>query len=173
MFYDGADYETDSDDSDDAREAEEAEAKRLQAHRAKLLQSSDFLGEEDDEAAAELEQPKRKAGKDKQQQKKKERSGSVKGVGTSDGGEDDGVERLSKDMSLLNDEQKLQLLISDAPELLELLSSFTASLKEIRSQIAPLLTQVRAGALPTSNGSSFLEVKFHLCAATRTRTKLP
>ena len=148
-FYDGADYEEDSDEgSDDALDAEEAEAKQMQTNRAKLLQSSDFMGEEDEDE--EALKPKRKANKKK---KKKGKAGAD---------EEEEMETLSKDMSLLNDQQKLQLLTNDAPELLELLNSFTTSLTEIRSQLAPLIQQVKEGSLPTSKGSSFLEVKFHL-----------
>jgi hypothetical protein len=66
------------------------------------------------------------------------------------------------DLSSLSDSDKLDLLVNDAPELLELLGSFKDSVTEIRGQIAPLIQQVRAGQLPTSSGSSFLEVKFHL-----------
>eukprot|EP01052_Picozoa_sp_SAG31_P000755 SAG31_NODE_22_length_33849_cov_13.713096_3_plen_247_part_00 len=160
-FYNGADYESGSDDSDEAHEAEEAEAKRLQSHRAKLLQDSDFMGdsEEDDGTTSdELRQPS----KNKNMDKKKKASRSARTAAQMGEGDDEGLERLSKDLSLLNDAEKLQLLNNDAPELLELLNSFTASLTEIRSQIAPLIQQVRSGTLPTSNGSSFLEVKFHL-----------
>eukprot|EP01051_Picozoa_sp_SAG22_P000898 SAG22_NODE_29_length_28404_cov_23.294153_19_plen_725_part_00 len=156
-FYDGADYEDASGDSDDAEydalEAEEEEAKRLQQSRAKLLQSSDFGEDEDD---ATMIMPKKKASGSSSSKKK----GGRKGRGAA-AGEDD-AETLSKDLSLLNDAEKLQLLTNDAPELLELLNSFTSSLTEIRRQIQPLVQQVKDGKLPTSKGSSFLEVKFHL-----------
>eukprot|EP01116_Phalansterium_solitarium_P021307 TRINITY_DN6573_c0_g1_i3.p1 TRINITY_DN6573_c0_g1~~TRINITY_DN6573_c0_g1_i3.p1 ORF type:complete len:424 (-),score=177.54 TRINITY_DN6573_c0_g1_i3:760-2031(-) len=52
--------------------------------------------------------------------------------------------------------------MNESPELLDLLEEFKTSLVQVRDRIQPILDKVRAGQLPTSNGMSYLEVKFHL-----------
>ena len=161
-FYDGEDADSSDSEGEDGADAlveEEAEARRLQRQRSQKLHADDFgdVGDDDDEptlgAAAA-------AAGGKKSKKKKQKKGGNDGLAELE--DDAEVEELSKDLSAMSREEKLKVLISDAPELIELLSGFKESVGQIRSQIAPLIQQVKDGKLPTSSGSSFLEVKFHL-----------
>merc|ERR1711879_132266 len=52
--------------------------------------------------------------------------------------------------------------MGDSPELLGLLKDFEGKLAELKNNVQPLLTEVVKSELPTSDGISFLEAKFHL-----------
>jgi len=56
----------------------------------------------------------------------------------------------------------LEIVQLESPELASLLAEFKERLNELRTQVQPLLQQVQSAQLPTSNGISLLEVKFHL-----------
>jgi len=71
------------------------------------------------------------------------------------------IERISN-IGAMPVEEKLKLLQEDSPELLKLLSEFKDKLREIKDVIEPILKQVKEGALPTSKGISFLELKHQL-----------
>ena len=86
-FYDGAEYEEDTDE--DAADAEEEEVKRLQEKRAQLLQTSDFG--EDEETMAEAGSAAKKKKKTKTK-KEAVSHGSLE--------DDADVEELSKGASL-------------------------------------------------------------------------
>ena len=157
-FYDGEEADSsDSDDADgvDALAAEEVEVLRLQKQRSQKLRADDYgdigAGEETMGAAAAAAGAKKS--------KRQGRAGAH-GMAALEEGAD--VEEVSQDLSAMSREEKLQVLMSDAPELVELLQSFKETVVQIRTQIAPLIQQVKDGKLPTSSGSSFLEAKFHL-----------
>jgi U3 small nucleolar RNA-associated protein 3 len=154
-FYSGEEADSSDSEAEDgtgALEEEAAEARRLQRQRAQKLHADDFGDfSSDEETLGAAATRGSKNGK---------KDGHNAGLG---GLEDEAeVEELSKDLSSMSREEKLQVLISDAPELVELLAGFKESVGQIRTQIAPLVQQVKDGKLPTSSGSSFLEVKFHL-----------
>ena len=155
-FYNGEEADSSDSEAEDgtnALEEGEAEARRLQRQRAQKLHADDFgdFGSEDEETLGAAAT---------RGSKKTKKDGHHDGLG---GLEDEAdVEELSKDLSSMSREEKLQVLINDAPELVELLAGFKESVGQIRTQIAPLVQQVKDGKLPTSSGSSFLEVKFHL-----------
>lgn len=69
---------------------------------------------------------------------------------------------VAKHSTGLSQQEKLEILINDAPELLKLLESFKEKITELTEKIDPLLKQVESKALPTSQGLSYLQVKFHL-----------
>ncbi|GJP67670.1 hypothetical protein CLOP_g24463 [Closterium sp. NIES-67] len=72
------------------------------------------------------------------------------------------VERVVKDVSLLTKEEQMAALMSDAPELVGLLSDLKTTLKELNTKVLPLLQQVREGEYATENGVSYLEAKHGL-----------
>lgn len=75
-------------------------------------------------------------------------------AGNDDGGDDD--EMTSE--SFLE-----SLALRQAPELVSVLTDLKTKVKELRrTGVRPLLGQLRAGALPTAEGMSFLELKSHL-----------
>ena len=51
------------------------------------------------------------------------------------------------------------MVLSDAPELLSLLSELRASLAEVRGRVGPLLREVSGSGLVTAAGLSYLEAK--------------
>ncbi|CAI5468488.1 unnamed protein product [Closterium sp. Yama58-4] len=67
-----------------------------------------------------------------------------------------------KDASLLTKEEQMAALMSDAPELVGLLSDLKTTLKELNTKVLPLLQQVREGEYATENGVSYLEAKHGL-----------
>ena len=66
------------------------------------------------------------------------------------------VEEVSQDLSAMSREEKLQVLMSDAPELVELLQSFKETVVQIRTQIAPLIPS--DVALPIVHASQVVEM---------------
>lgn len=50
------------------------------------------------------------------------------------------VERVSKDIAGLSAEEKLEIISVESPEFTILLSEFGKSLKEIKSQLQPIIT---------------------------------
>jgi U3 small nucleolar RNA-associated protein 3 len=164
-FYSGEEADSSDSDAEDGTDAlaeEEAEARRLQRQRSQKLHTDDFgdvSGSDDEETLGATAASGGKKSKRQSQGKQRKKAGAD-GLGSLEDGAE--VEELSKDLSSMSREEKLQVLISDAPELVELLSGFKDSVGQIRTQIAPLIQQVKDGKLPTSSGSSFLEVKFHL-----------
>jgi U3 small nucleolar RNA-associated protein 3 len=78
------------------------------------------------------------------------------------GGADAEVERVSKDVSKLSSDEKLELVRRDAPELLALVEELKQKTREVREKLAPLLERARQkGAAETAKGVSLLEVKYH------------
>lgn len=73
------------------------------------------------------------------------------------------VERVTRDVSQLSKQEKLDLIQRDAPELLALLEQFKEKTNEIREKMQPMLQQLKTKQTPrTSKGLSYLEVKYHL-----------
>eukprot|EP01130_Rhizamoeba_saxonica_P009165 TRINITY_DN3724_c0_g1_i1.p1 TRINITY_DN3724_c0_g1~~TRINITY_DN3724_c0_g1_i1.p1 ORF type:complete len:585 (+),score=188.66 TRINITY_DN3724_c0_g1_i1:15-1769(+) len=73
----------------------------------------------------------------------------------------DDVQKIKKSESFSKAE-KLEIIVNDSPELLGLLDSFKTNIEELRERIQPLLQKIKNNELQTSNGVSYLEVKFHL-----------
>lgn len=123
---------------------EEAEAIRMQRQQAEDMSDDDFgLGAS---LASRL--------KPKSAQKSTKK---VKPQSTTES-----VERVAKDLSKLSKEEKLQIVLSDAPELLGLLQEMKTKIDELRMQLQPTIEKVREAELPTTSGVRYLEVKMHL-----------
>jgi hypothetical protein len=58
------------------------------------------------------------------------------------------------------EQQQLERVAAQAPELLSLLSDFKSNLATLESHIVPVLSKVKEGQLPTENGLSYLEAKY-------------
>lgn len=162
-------------DEEDARD-EEKEAMRLQRARAELLQDDDFdldvtMGDAADGTPTGEAQPtsskKSKSAKKRKRRKSRSASGddSAALAGANAGLNSvasrlDGavtVERVAKDVSGLSEDEKLQIVISDSPELLGLLEEFKRCVRVLPRQgsCATYLTVRRgAGGMP-AGASSF------------------
>jgi U3 small nucleolar RNA-associated protein 3 len=70
------------------------------------------------------------------------------------------AEKVSRDVSGLSKQERLDIIAKDSPELFALLDSLREKIAEIRERIHPLIEQVRDKKIKTSNGLSYLEVKF-------------
>lgn len=170
-FYDADTGHLEGDESEesDAEREEEEEAMRLQRKQLAGLEDDDFdagLGETLGDA---VEGKKGKKGKKGKARKSKASDASMLSAMTSDlaavSSALEGsvsVERVAKDTSALSDEDKLQIVLSDSPELISLLGDFRATIVQVRSMLQPLLDRVRSGELPTSRGINYLEVKVQL-----------
>ena len=69
---------------------------------------------------------------------------------------------MSGDSLRLSETALNGLNFADSPELLGLLEDLRSQSSDLSTQIAPILQEVEAGLLPTSDGVSYLEVKSHL-----------
>jgi hypothetical protein len=65
-------------------------------------------------------------------------------------------------MSKLSKQEKLDIIVNESPELLQLLEDFKSNVKLVREKVQPLLTRVKEGQLPTSRGSTYLEMKYRM-----------
>eukprot|EP00937_MAST-01D_sp_MAST-1D-sp2_P002259 g2259.t1 len=72
------------------------------------------------------------------------------------------VENVPRRAARMSKEDKLQIVLSDSPELVDLLQDLKEKMGEVQDQIEPLLARVGAGQLPTGGGLSYLEVKHQL-----------
>eukprot|EP01104_Vermistella_antarctica_P002715 TRINITY_DN12937_c0_g1_i1.p1 TRINITY_DN12937_c0_g1~~TRINITY_DN12937_c0_g1_i1.p1 ORF type:complete len:715 (-),score=275.79 TRINITY_DN12937_c0_g1_i1:43-2151(-) len=165
--YYGDDADVDDVDDDD----EEEEAIRLQKRRASSFRSEDFdeydssSDEDDDEDDDDAEEER----DDMASLASRGRAGSkqVKKGKRSKKDEDDNddivVKMDPKAIRNMTTEEKLDRVITDAPELLELLEDFRRHTKTMRTKLAPLLERTREMGFDRSNeGISFLEAKYQL-----------
>ncbi|CAI5496668.1 unnamed protein product [Closterium sp. Naga37s-1] len=176
---DNVDYELHMDGETGAQEEEE-EALRLQQQIAAGLRVEDYE-EEGEEEGEEGEEGGEEEGEEEEGEgeetmlEKVEKEGRKKGDKGSDKGNKGSdkalerkgrgvavVERVVKDASLLTKEEQMAALMSDAPELVGLLSDLKTTLKELNTKVLPLLQQVREGEYATENGVSYLEAKHGL-----------
>ena len=138
-YYDADNVDMEGSESESDLDAEEAEARRLQREIMGNLAEEDFrggFGHSDEDALEEEEE---------------------------EDDDDDDDARDSEDRNQSSDEEFADLRASairqDALELKALLGELRTSLSEIRSRLAPLLAELRAGKLGTQQGVSYLEAK--------------
>jgi len=67
--------------------------------------------------------------------------------------------RVPRRVDGMSDAEKRDAVASDAPELLQLLADLQGSVADVRTRVAPLLHEVRAGGLASADGLSYLEAK--------------
>ena len=134
-YYDADNVDMEGSESESDLDAEEAEARRLQREIMGNLAEEDFrggFGHSDEDSLEEDD-------------------------------DDDDDARDSEDRNQSSDEEFADLRASairqDALELKSLLGELRTSLSEIRSRLAPLLAELRAGKLGTQQGVSYLEAK--------------
>jgi U3 small nucleolar RNA-associated protein 3 len=160
---DTADIDLESDE--EAAELEEEEARRLQMERAEALDEDDvdINGMLDAVVPAKATKGKRKG------KTSKSSSGGLAaalhlagGLGGSSNADGVQLQKVQRDMQKLSKDEKLQLVIKDSPELLGLLDDLKARLNEVRMHIQPVIDRVRSGKIETSQGISFLEMKYHV-----------
>jgi len=72
------------------------------------------------------------------------------------------AEKVNRQLEDLTEQEKLDIIIAESPELLGLLEEFKEKMIEIRKHLHPTLKKLRAHKYPTDKGISFLEVKYHL-----------
>lgn len=157
-----AEFELMGSDEENVAQDEEEESSRLQKERAKELEEDDFGFDSTMEAMV--------GGGDKKGRKdSKSKKGKSAELDLDDIDFDDdmmtsngSVEKIAKDLSHLTENEKLQIVLTDSPELLGLLEEFKAKLDELRNHIQPVLKKVQENNVPTSKGISLLELKFHL-----------
>jgi hypothetical protein len=160
--------ESGDEDSEDEAVAEEAEARRLQKQKASERRDDDF----DDSFATRSSAQKTSSHSDNKGGKSltstdaglletmyKEMGQFQTSLSSSDPSFSSSTHR---DLSSLSRQEKLDLVTKDSPELLLLLDSFNAKMKEIREKLAPLIQRARDQQIPTSKGISYLETKYHL-----------
>merc|ERR1711943_83658 len=158
--YHGADVKTNRETYESAIQEEE-EAKYLQEQQVANLEEGDFaIDDEDDGSDSEDEYWDEAEQKERFQQAAK----SIEGVSLLPSGSTKKQETKNnkKPSKKLSKEEKLEILERDSPELLGLLNDFQGKLGELKNNVQPLLSEVSKKGLPTSDGISFLEAKYHL-----------
>eukprot|EP01134_Creolimax_fragrantissima_P007724 CFRG7724T1 len=158
----GSDF--DAGDFEDAEE-EEVEALRLQRAQAELLNDADFLGDSMVETMA-------KAGNqtDNEQQKEANDNLSIvnKVTGELDNIELDSSTRVMRDTSGLTREEKLELLLHDSPEIIELTGDLQDAILELRTRIAPVRRLFLERSEDTERtpqaiaAARYMDIRFHL-----------
>lgn len=168
MYYDAdnGDYELYSSD-EEAPAEEEAEALRLQRVIAENLRPEDFDLEEEeedgdkrfsDETERTLEEAVKKTeGKSFEEAKNILSKRGHLGASAKDANVL--VEEVEKDFSALSKEEQMNIVISDAPELVGLLAEFREQLDELHNKIEPALAKVKGCSQANKGGLRFLETK--------------
>lgn len=168
MYYDAdnVDYELYSSD-EEAPAEEEAEALRLQRLIAEKLRPEDFDLDDDEEedGARSLDENERTL---EEVVKKSEAKGSEEAknilsnrghIGGSTKDSNILVEEVEKDVSALSKEEQMNVIMSDAPELVGLLAELREGLDELDNKIEPLLVKVKGCSRANKGGLRFLETK--------------
>jgi len=73
-----------------------------------------------------------------------------------------GAEKVARRRGALTKQDKLDLVVSDAPELLGVLEELASRVGEVKRTLEPVLAAVREGGLPTTGGVAYLEVRQQL-----------
>ena len=73
-----------------------------------------------------------------------------------------GAEKVARRRGALSKQDKLDLVVSDAPELLGVLEELSSRVGEVKRTLEPVLAAVREGGLPTTGGVAYLEVRQQL-----------
>lgn len=144
-FYDA---DSDAEIDEDAAAAEEEEALRLQQKRTAEL-------DDDDAAFGVSALTARQGGSSK-------RASTTSASKTSIGSAAAPSSSIVRDASKLTKSAKMDILMSDAPELVSLLTDMKERTAEVKDVLVPILDAVKSGKLPTSKGIAYLEVKHSL-----------
>eukprot|EP00250_Pteridium_aquilinum_P033156 c5261_g1_i1 orf=161-2083(+) len=166
MYYsaDNVDYELQSSD-EEAPAEEEAEALRLQRQIAERLRPEDFdIDEDDDEGRSSDENEKTlqevvEKSKGKSSLATKSILSKRRLIDASTKDENILVEEVKKDVSALSREEQMNVVMSDAPELVGLLAELREGLDELHNKIEPLLVKVKGCSNANKGGLRFLETK--------------
>ncbi|CAK9270798.1 unnamed protein product [Sphagnum jensenii] len=153
---DNVEYELQSSD-EEAPAEEEAEALRLQKEMAASLRPEDYdvSDTESDDNSEKEETFEDGRGKEKPGKT------TLRGWGGSADAENKmvTVEAVKKDISALSKEEQMELLMSDAPELVALVTELRDGLHELHTKIQPVMDKVKDGLQATKEGMNYLEVK--------------
>lgn len=148
---------------EEAANEEEQEVLRLQAARAGRLQAADFgLDDEEEEEEGAGSEDEGDAAEDADMLERVVHQAGPSGrprAASSAGGAAVEIETVAKNLDALSSEERLAVIMADAPELVALLAELRQSLDEVRHRVGPLLREVREGGLATAEGVSYLEAK--------------
>lgn len=162
---DNIDYEIQSSD-DELPAVEEAEVLRLQRKNAESLRPEDFGLDEDEEDESNADSDaheetlqdavkRHEVGLERRKTKKTSDRELGKDV---DDGKIVAFEEVKKDINALTKEQQMEVVMSDAPELVGLLSEFKDGLDNLKI-VQVLLQKVKSNKNVTKEGMNYLEVK--------------
>lgn len=162
---DNIDYEIQSSD-DELPAVEEAEVLRLQRKKAESLRPEDFGLDEDEEDESNADSDahdetlqeavkRHEGGLERRKSKKTSDRELGKDV---DDGKIVAFEEVKKDINALTKEQQMEVVMSDAPELVGLLSEFKDGLDNLKI-VQVLLQKVKGDKNVTKEGLNYLEVK--------------
>lgn len=162
---DNIDYEIQSSD-DELPAVEEAEVLRLQRKNAESLRPEDFGLDEDEEDESNADSDaheetlqdavkRHEVGLERRKTKKTSDRELGKDV---DDGKIVAFEEVKKDINALTKEQQMEVVMSDAPELVGLISEFKDGLDNLKI-VQVLLQKVKSNKNVTKEGMNYLEVK--------------
>lgn len=149
LYYGADNQDIELTDDEEAPQEEEEEALRIQRERAATLRPEDFEAEEEGPSSEEDEPLTlgQKVAANSRRKEGKQTNGHIE------------QETIVKDKSGMTEDEKLSIVMSDAPELVGLLGDLKKGLEQVRERIQPVIEKVKVGALATREGMSYLEAK--------------
>eukprot|EP00002_Diphylleia_rotans_P017105 TRINITY_DN3313_c0_g2_i1.p1 TRINITY_DN3313_c0_g2~~TRINITY_DN3313_c0_g2_i1.p1 ORF type:complete len:661 (+),score=226.04 TRINITY_DN3313_c0_g2_i1:72-2054(+) len=155
------DYDVDDEEKEEDEMQEEEEVRKLQKAKASLLKSTDFQDETLQELLANAEKEKQKdikGGMSKADAALLENFNrdldDIELVGAVTN-----VEKISKNLSSLSKDEKLQVVLSESPELIEFLADYKDIIQLIRSKYQPSVEWLEKSNLMNTPPARFYKTK--------------
>lgn len=130
---------------------EEEEAKALQAKMLKQLDTNDF--------GLDAFKVDEKAKLLKTEEELKAEKRAKKTLGNED---DESLQKIAKNLSIMSKKEKLDFLQRESPELFELIRDFKLKLEELDESLLPISKLIKTGQIPNSTASEFIANKTKL-----------
>lgn len=138
-------------DNEEDAQLEEEEAKALQAKMLRQLDTNDFGLD-----AFKIDEKAKLLKTEEELEAEKRASKTLGDV------DDENLQKIAKNLSIMSKKEKLDFLQRESPELFELIRDFKLKLEELEKSLLPISKLIKTGQIPNSTASEFIANKTKL-----------